>query len=70
MITRSEQQTEIINFWQTDIIKFVVEPKERLLIKRDRPILNRNISSAKLFLFDNSYLLNRFFIQYYCYIIV
>ena len=34
--------------------KFDLEIKERLLIKRDRPILNKNISSAKLFLFDNS----------------
>ena len=34
--------------------KFVLEIKEFLLIKQDRPILNKNISSAKLFLFDNS----------------
>ena len=34
--------------------KFLLEIKESLLIKRDRPILNKNISSAKLFLFDNS----------------
>ena len=34
--------------------KFVLEIKERLLIKRDRCILNKNISSAKLILFDNS----------------
>ena len=34
--------------------KFVPEIKDILLIKRDRPILNKNISSAKLFLFDNS----------------
>ena len=34
--------------------KFVLEIKESLLIKRDRPILSKNISSAKLFLFDNS----------------
>ena len=34
--------------------KFVLEIKESLLIKRDRPILNKNISSAKLLLFDNS----------------
>ena len=33
---------------------FVLEIKESLLIKRDRPILNKNISSAILFLFDNS----------------
>ena len=34
--------------------KFVFEIKESLLTKRDRLILNKNISSAKLFLFDNS----------------
>ena len=34
--------------------KFNLEIKESLLVKRDRPILNKNISSAKLFLFDNS----------------
>ena len=34
--------------------KFVLEIKEGLLNKRDRPILNKSISSAKLFLFDNS----------------
>ena len=34
--------------------EFVVEIKEKLLIKRDRPILNKSISSAKLFLFDSS----------------
>ena len=34
--------------------KFVLETKENLLIKRDRPILNKNLSSAKLFLFNNS----------------
>ena len=34
--------------------KFVLEIKESLLIKRYRPILNKNINSAKLFLFDNS----------------
>ena len=34
--------------------KFVLEIKESLLFKRDRPILNKNISSTKLFLFDNS----------------
>ena len=43
--------------------KFDLEIKESLLIKRDRPILNKNISSAKLFLFDNSYLFKRFFMQ-------
>ena len=34
--------------------KFVLEIKESLLVKQDRPILNKNISSAKLFLSDNS----------------
>ena len=34
--------------------KFDLEIKESLLIKRDRPILNKNISSARLFLLDNS----------------
>ena len=34
--------------------KFDLEIKESLLTKRDRPILNKDISSAKLFLFDNS----------------
>ena len=42
--------------------KFDLEIKESLLIKRDRPILSEN-SSAKLFLFDNSLLFNRFSIQ-------
>ena len=34
--------------------KFVLETKESLLIERDRPTLNKNLSSAKLFLFNNS----------------
>ena len=34
--------------------EFVLQIKESLLIKGDRPILNKSISSAKLFLFDNS----------------
>ena len=33
--------------------RFVLEIKESLLIKRDKPVLNENISSAGLFLFDN-----------------
>ena len=33
--------------------RFVLEIKESLLIKRDKPVLNKNISSATLFLFDN-----------------
>ena len=37
--------------------KFDLEIKESLLIKRDKPVLNKNISSAKLFLFDNSFLI-------------
>ena len=32
--------------------KFLLEIKESLLIKRDKPILNKSISSALLFLFD------------------
>ena len=32
--------------------KFLLEIKESLLIKHDKPVLNRNISSASLFLFD------------------
>ena len=34
--------------------KFDLKIKDSLLFKRDRTILNKNISSAKLFLFDNS----------------
>ena len=34
--------------------KYIIEIKESLLIKCDRPPLNKNISSAKLFLFDNN----------------
>ena len=37
--------------------KFILEIKESLLIKRDRPILNKNIPSAKLFLFDKGFLI-------------
>ena len=43
--------------------KFVIEIKESLLMERDSPISNKNIASAKLFVFDNSYLFNRFFTQ-------
>ena len=32
--------------------KFLLEIKESLLINRDKPILNKNISSTPLFLFD------------------
>ena len=34
--------------------KYILEIKESLLIKRDRPVLNKNINSAKLFLFNNN----------------
>ena len=34
--------------------EYILEIKERLLIRHDRPVLNENISSAKLFLFDNN----------------
>ena len=34
--------------------KFVLKIKESLLIKQDRSIINKNISSAKLLLFENS----------------
>ena len=34
--------------------KFILEINESLLIEPDRPVLNKNISSAKLFLFDNN----------------
>ena len=33
--------------------RFVLEIKESLLIKRDKPVSNKNISSARLFLFDS-----------------
>ena len=50
--------------------KLVLEIKDSLFIKRDRPILNENISSAKLFLIENSQHFNLFFIQKYCLIII
>ena len=34
--------------------KYILEIKESLIIKRERSVLNKNISSAKLFLFDNN----------------
>ena len=34
--------------------KYILEIKENLLIKSDRPVLNKNTSSAELFLFDNN----------------
>ena len=33
--------------------KYILEVKENLLIKLNRPVLNKNISSAKLFPFNN-----------------
>ena len=41
--------------------KYILEIKESLLIKRDIPFVNWNISSAKLFLFDNIYNFERFY---------
>ena len=35
--------------------KFLLELKESLLIMRDKPFLNRNITSALLYLLDRSY---------------
>ena len=40
--------------WQAEKNKSVFKIKGSLLIKRDIPILNKNISSAKLFLFENT----------------
>ena len=33
--------------------RFVLEIKESLLIKQDKPVLNKNSSSARLFLLDS-----------------
>ena len=77
VFSRFEENTNVINISSSSTChqhiyitilangnnKFVLEIKESMLIKRDRPILNKNISSAKLFLFDNSSFFNRFFIQ-------
>ena len=41
--------------------KYILEIKESLLIKCDRPVLNKNISSAKLFYFDNNEKFERFY---------
>ena len=41
--------------------KYVLQIKKSLRIKRDRPVLNKNISSAKLFLFDNNYNFEHFY---------
>ena len=40
---------------------YILEVKESLLIKCDRPVLNKNISCAKLFLFDNNKNFERFY---------
>ena len=34
--------------------KYILEIKASLLIKRDRPVLNKNNSSAELFVFENN----------------
>ena len=56
-----EQNMDLSNFLLTNSYqivyghhKYILEIKERLLIKRDKPVLNKNISSTKLFLFDNN----------------
>ena len=41
--------------------KYILEIKESLLIKCDRRVLNKNINSAKLFLFDNNWNLECFY---------
>ena len=41
-------------FDEFTIYKYILKIKESLIIKGDRPVLNKNISSAKLFLFDNN----------------
>ena len=41
--------------------KNVLEIRENLIIKCDRPVLNKNISSAKLFLFTINFLFLRVF---------
>ena len=33
---------------------YILDIKQSLLITSDRPVLNKNISSAELFLFDNN----------------
>ena len=54
--------------------KYILEIKESLLIKGDRPILNKNISSGKLFFFrtlNNNQNFKRFYymITLFCYVI-
>ena len=46
--------------------KYIFEIKESLFIKRERPVLNKNISSAKLFLYDT---FNVFIIPQYCFML-
>ena len=52
--------SSINNSWEENFVFVIAIPcwnflmKESLLIKLDRSILNKNFSSAKLFLFDNS----------------
>ena len=41
--------------------KYILEIKKSLLIKHDRPVLNKTISSAKLSLFDNDYNFEQFY---------
>ena len=47
----NSQSYEELTIFTNKNNKFDLEIKESLLIKRDRPILNKNISSAKLFFF-------------------
>ena len=42
----------ILVFCRVRTIKFLLELKECLLIMRDKPSLNRNLTSASLYLFD------------------
>ena len=49
------------NILAYDHEKYILEMKESLLIKRNRPVLNKNISSAKLFIFGNSQNFERFY---------
>ena len=41
--------------------KHILEIKKSLLIKHDRPVLNKTISFAKLSLFDNDYNFEQFY---------
>ena len=34
--------------------KYILEIKKSLLVKRDRSVLNKNVDSAKLFLFEKN----------------